>query len=349
MRGVRVLLGLTLVGSLVALVRAQPPMPPVYPAIKPDAARLEQTSANLDGPGFAIASSDSSGLLIAAFEGKALRYFPRDVQLGVRVGDRPSLVLRGHDAAVVTVAVAGNLVASGSVDGKVLLWEMPEAKLLHTLKVNGAVRAVAFSSDGKRLATTGDDPAVQLWDPATGKPGAKLEGATDWGTALEFSPDGKTIAGGSFDGRWRLWEVTGKKLQEVAAVAPPPAKTPATTPSSVTALAFSPDGKSIAVGSQDSQIYLFQTADGKFIRPLPGHASAITSLAFHPTGTVLASASKDRTIRLWNPANAQVLKALEGHTAWVQGITFLIQGTRLASVGADHTVRLWDLTDPAKK
>jgi WD40 repeat protein len=350
MRGVRVLGGLILCGSLLALARGKQPMPPTYPAIKPDAARLDQTAGGLDGPGFSIAYSEPTGLLIAACEGGTLRYFNRDVVLGVRVGDRPAGALRGHAGPVIALAAAGNLVASGGVDGQVQLWSPPQDKPLHTLKLAGPVRAVALSPDGKVLAATGDDPAVQLWDTATGKPGTKLTGATDWGSALAFSPDGKTLAGGSFDGHWRLWEAgSGKKLQEGAAVAPPQPKMTPTPPSPVTAVAFGPDGKTLAVGSQDSQIYLFTVADGKFVRAIPGHGSAVTSLVFHPAGAVLASASKDRTLRLWNPANGQALKMLEGHTAWAQGVTFLLQGTRLASVGADHTVRLWDLTDPAKK
>src|SRR5262249_30680997 len=159
-----------------------------------------------------------------------------------------------------------------------------------------------------------------------------------------------TLAAGGYDGKLRLWEAnSGKKLIEVPAQPPAAPNTPPPALNVVSALAFSPDGKLIAVGGSDTQIHLFQTADGKLVRSLPGHTSAVTALAFHTSGNVLVSSSKDRTIRLWNPANAQMLKALEGHTAWAQGVTFLAQGTRLASVGADQTVRLWDLTEPPKK
>jgi hypothetical protein len=109
------------------------------------------------------------------------------------------------------------------------------------------------------------------------------------------------------------------------------------------------DGKLIAVGGSDARIDLFQAADGKLVRSMPGHTSTIAALVFHPSGSVLVSAGKDRTIRLWNAANGQMMKSLEGHTAWVQGVAFLDDGTRLASVGADRTVRLWNLTEPPKK
>src|SRR5205085_5059317 len=179
-------------------------------------------------------------------------------------------------------------------------------------------------------------------------------GHTDRVLALTFSGDGKCLASGGYDGIVRLWEVaTGKKLLDSPAkppaAAPPPANAPPTPPNVVLALAFSPDGKQLAVGGSDAQIYVFNTADAKIVRSIPGHTSSVTALAFHPGGTLLVSGSKDHTIRLWNPANGQPFKSLEGHTAWVQGVVFLAQGTRLASVSADQTVRLWDLTGPAKK
>jgi WD40 repeat protein len=120
-------------------------------------------------------------------------------------------------------------------------------------------------------------------------------------------------------------------------------KTEAGPPNTVLAVAFSPDGKLLAVAGTDAQIHLVNTADGKIARSLSGHTGSVTSLAFHPGGTLLVSASKDRTLRLWNPTNGQALKTLEGHTGWVQGVTFLNQGARLASVSIDQTVRLWDL------
>jgi WD40 repeat protein len=353
MRCLRALLGSLLaftVGLSALFAQKQPPpKAPVLPAINPAIAKLDQTAA-LDSPGTALAARESSDLLVAACEDHTLRYWLKDGAAPLKIADTAAHVLKGHDAPVLAVAVAGSTVASASADGKVLIWTLPGDKIARTLKSPAPVRALALSPDGKTLASAGDDAVVYLWDTATGQPRNKLPGATDWLLALAFSPDGKTLAAGGYDGHLRSYDaVSGPKRLDVVAQPPVPPKTPAPPANVVQALAFSPDGKLLAVGGSDARIDLFQATDGKLARSLPGHTSSIAALVFHPSGTVLVSASKDRTIRLWNPANGQMLKNLEGHTAWVQGVAFLDQATRLASVGADRSVRIWNLTEPPKK
>jgi WD40 repeat protein len=331
----------------------QPPTPAVFPPIAPNQARLAQTIGGLDGPGFALAYSEPAGTLAAGCEHGAILYWNGGVVRGARAGEGTPNALRGHEGPVTALAWGGgSVLASAGADRKIILWAMPDAKALHTLDAGNTVRALAMSPDGKLLASVGDNPAVRLWDVASGKPGPKLEGHTDWVLALAFSADGKLLASGGYDGVVRLWDAPGgKKLLDIPAKPQAPPNQPAGPVNIVWSLAFSPDGKLLAVGGSDAQIHLVNPADGKIVRSIPGHGSTVTGLAFHPAGQVLASASKDRTVRLWNPANSQPLtpKPLEGHLAWVQGVTFVAQGTRLASVGADQTLRVWDLTEPAKK
>jgi WD40 repeat protein len=332
---------LVLAASAVLLAQQPPPAP-------------NATAINLDGPGFAVAYSADAGLLVAACEGGALHYWEKDVAMGVRGADAAPHVVKAHRGPATAVVAAKGLIASAGSDGKILLWDLPAEKTVHTLDAGTVVRSLAATPDGKLLASAGDDGAVQLWDPATGKAGLKLEGPKDWLLAVALSPDGKTVAAGGYDGKLYLWDAaSGKTVAEVLAQAPPAPNAPAPAVNVISAVAFSPDGKQVAVGGSDAGVYLFQSADGKFVRAMAAapaaHTSSVTALAFHPSEPLLVSASKDRTLRLWNPNDGKLSKALEGHTAWVQGVTFFAQGTRLASVSADGSVRLWDLSEPPKK
>jgi len=332
--------------SAAALFAQQPAAKaPAPPPIAPGQARLAQTLGGLDGPGFAITYSASTGILAAACEQGTIHCWNKAVTLGVRAGDKTPNVLVGHKGPVTALACGhGAVLASAGVDQKILLWSLPDGTLLHTLPCTATVRALAMSADSKHLAAGGDDLAIQIWNVETGKPGPQLAGNLDWTLCLTFSPDGKFLASGGYDKAVRLWEMpSGKKFMDIAPQPPTPANTPQAPANTIYSLAFSPDGKQLALGGADAQIHLVNLADGKIVRSFTGHGSSVTGLAYHQSGTLLISCSKDHTIRLWNPANGQSIKTLEGHTSWVEGITLMVQDTRLASVGADETVRLWEL------
>ncbi len=204
--------------------------------------------------------------------------------------------------------------------------------------VHGAVvHCIAFSRDGRRIATAGIDRVVRLWDAQSGALVATLRGHEDEVSSVCFSPDGRTLvsAGNYPDSALRLWNVAENSAKPVA-VMPGHGNTSKT-------LAFSPDGTRIASGSMDQTVRLWDGKTGKSLATLKGHASDIRQVAFSPDGKHLVSASHDRTLRLWDAASGNLLAVLRGHTDDVRGVAFNPDGTLLVSASADGTVRLWDV------
>jgi WD40 repeat protein len=270
-----------------------------------------------------------------------------------------------HDASALFFAPDGKTAASCSCDGVIHLWELETGKQRSFPVGERWVSGVAFAPDGKKLAALYSENGVRtvlgLYDLAAGKElrqvlpfgGKRLDGRH---VALAFSPDGKALALGAVpEGLGRPREkpkedtiylfdaATGIERRKFR----PAERAP-------TALAFSADGKLLAVASTaDQPVEIWDAVTGEEVCKLRGREQwgnwgELTPLAFAPDGKTLATGAKNQVV-LWDVATGKEVRLLKGHAGPVRCLAFSPDGKSLLSGSADTTVLLWKLLPPGKQ
>jgi RNA polymerase sigma factor (sigma-70 family) len=278
--------------------------------------------------------------------------------------------------AVLALAFSGDgttLATGGGEEGTPRLWDASTGKLLHELGPHFVdVNSVAFSPDGKVIASAGGGNPIYLWDATTGKRLRRLGGYAE---AVAFSPDGATLASGGSDSSIRLWEVATGKEHE------PPA---AGHRGGVRAVAVSADGRLVATGGGDRAVRLWDPTTGEelraidatstwflgamalspdaklvatdkgvwdrttgnFLQRFDGWDNNTQAVAFSPDGRAVALATRypqsgKRSVRIWDPATGKEVKGLGDQP--VRALGYSPDSRTLAAGNEDGSVALWDV------
>ncbi|MBW4619888.1 MAG: hypothetical protein KME17_11110 [Cyanosarcina radialis HA8281-LM2] len=201
--------------------------------------------------------------------------------------------------------------------------------------------AVAFSPDGKLLATGDADGEIRIWQVADGQKISACKGHTNWVWSLAWSPDGQTLASGSADRTIRLWDIYNELGDRLSLGRCQQVLTGHSD--RVWSVHWSPDGQTIASGSEDCSIRLWDGNTGECRQILSGHINWVRCVAFSPDGQTLASGGDDRTVRLWDLGTGRCQQILEGHSNWVWSLAWSPDGQTLASSSDDLTIKLWNV------
>jgi WD40 repeat protein len=265
----------------------------------------------------------------------------------------PFILKHTHPVQGVSFSPDGKRIASGSggkdaqgklLPGEVKLWDAQTGREVLAFKGHTVgVTSVAFSPDGKRLASTAGDlyhpdkpGEVKVWDAQSGQELLSLKSHTVVSSVC-FSPDGKRLAsaGGPGNlgvaGEVKVWDArSGQQILDLKGL----------TGWKIN-VAFSPDGKRLASGSGDKTVKVWDLQTGQQLPSLKGHTAHVSSVAFSPDGKRLASGSWDGTVKVWDAQTGQELLTLKGHTLQDYSVAFSPDSKRLAS-GSGREVKVWD-------
>lgn len=241
--------------------------------------------------------------------------------------------IEAHSSAIRSVNFSpdGTLLATGSADRNIKIWNLHGDKLQILKGHTDPIRSVCFSPDSKTLLSASLDSTVRQWQIER-RAQQILSGHSAAVRSVTFSPDGLRLASGSLDDQMKIWDLQGNELQTIVG------------DNDILSVSFSPDGNHLLVGSGDSVISLWTLGSDshQVLQTFTGHSTAVWSVDFSADGQKIVSGSSDKSIKLWQVDGTE-LATFKGHKSTVWTVRFSPDGQKIISGSGDDTIKLWSI------
>lgn len=232
---------------------------------------------------------------------------------------------------------SGHRLAVGRADGTIQLFDIVGPAVVEAKSRRdahpGGVMGLAFSPDGKLLASGGADNRVRVWKPDSVEPVKEMNGHTATVTDVAFNADSTRIASGSNDKTVQMWDVaSGERIGD-------PMRGHGGL---VLSVDFAEDGSDIVSGGNEHTMRLWDASAGQPISaPISSNTGPITDVAISSDGREIVSVGADKTVRVWNADTGTEIDSMSGHTGTITSVALSPADSTVASAGSDGTVRLW--------